>query len=274
MKSRIIRIIPYLFTVVLIVVMASNFKTALAGEEIDPSDPTKVYSYAGGGVKYNDYTNGEHMTELRATGNFALAKSDMAMFEFGYGWHSGDKIEGSNSGFTNARLRWFHLFDMDYSVLKGYRGWATQVDLQFAGELKGTDGQNTVSIGALPAFGISEDWSTFIALNLVNSWDKKFEKYNGVGISIAPLLVYSPDYLWEGAYFQIWPNYTYFIGGELEGEGSGNLDITTGGPVTEIIMWSVAFQQNFDVDLKTYRRGEDTGIKNDWNVFFNITRYF
>ena len=39
-------------------------------------------------------------------------------------------------------------------------------------------------------------------------------------------------------------------------------------------MWSVAFQQNFDVDLKTYRRGEDTGIKNDWNVFFNITRYF
>lgn len=140
--------------------------------------------------------------------------------------------------------------------------------------LKGTDGQNTVAIGGLPAFGISEKWSTFVAVNVVNTWDKNFERWNGIGLSLAPLLVYTPENWWPGAYLQVWPNYTYFFSGELDGEGSANLDVTTGGPITETIMWAITFQHNFDVDLRTFRRGIDTGLKNDWNIFFNITRYF
>ena len=63
--------------------------TASAEDQIDASDPTKIYTYAGGGVKYTDYTNDESMWEIRATGNLGLSDSDMVMFELGYGWHDG-----------------------------------------------------------------------------------------------------------------------------------------------------------------------------------------
>ena len=259
-----------------IVAIAASFSTLCAEEAIDASDPTKVYTYAGGGVKYTDYTNDESMTEIRTIGNIALSDNDMLMFEIGYGWHKGNnEIEGDDSGVTNGRLRWFHLFDMDYTVASGYRGWAIQVDLQTAGWVKGTDGQNVLSIGALPAFGINEKWSLFVAMNIVNSWDKEFKYYNGMGVNVSPLLVYAADW-WEGSYVQIWPGYTYFVSGELGDTetGSGNLDITTGGAITDTIMWSLTYQKNFDVDLKTYRRGSDTGLVNDQNIFFSVTTYF
>lgn len=259
----------------LVTLLLASSAVLHAEEAIDASDPTKIYTYAGGGIKYTDYTNDERMTELRALGNIALSQSDMLMFEIGYGRHNGNKISGDNSAITNGRLRWFHLFDMDYSVTAGYRGWATQVDLQIAGSLKGTDGQNSLSIGALPAFGINEKWSLFVALNVINSWDKKFKKYNGMGLNISPLFVYSADW-WEGSYLQIWPGYTYFVSGELGDNetGSGNLDITTGGNITDSIMWSLTYQKNYDVTLRSYKRGKDTGLNNDQNIFFSITTYF
>lgn len=244
-------------------------------EAIDASDPTKIYTYAGGGVKYTDYTNGDSMWEIRATGNIGLSKKDMLLFELGYGWHDGSEANGTKDGndLTNSRLRWFHIFGMDYSVTRGYRGWATQLDLQIAGSLVGTDGQNVVTAGALPAFGLTDSLSLFVALNWVNSWDKDLENYNGMGLGIAPALVYTPDW-WTGSYVQIWPNYTRFFTDELAGEGAGNLDVTTGGSITPKLLWSVTFQQNLDKDLKTFRRGGDTGLKNDWNMYFNITSYF
>lgn len=163
---------------------------AFAEEEgIDGSDPTRIYTYAGIGPKYTDYTNNESMWELRASGNIGLGERDMLLFALGYGWHDGDAVPEKNEGLTNARLRWFHVFDMDYTVASGYRGWATQVDFRIAGELKGTDGQNVVAFGALPVFGINEKWSFYLPLNLVNSWDKKFEYWNGTGLGVAPLLV-------------------------------------------------------------------------------------
>jgi len=274
MKSLTLRSISCLLYFLLVPIIGVHFNPAYAKEEIDPSDPTKIYTYAGGGVKYTDYTNGESMIEVRATGNVAASDSDMVMFELGYGWHDGDLVPGDNSDFTNARIRWFHLFPMDYSIVTGYRGWATQIDVQLAGALKGTDGQNTISVGALPAFGLNEQWSFFLAMSVVNTWDKNFDEYNGLGVNLAPLLVYTPDFLWEGAYFQIWPAYTYFISGELKDEASGNFDLTTGGPITDTVMWAVTFQSLFDEDLRSFRRGRDTGLKNDWNVFFNITAYF
>jgi len=187
--------------------------------DIDASDPTKIYTYAGAGVKYTDYTNGESMQEVRATGNIGLGSSDMVLFELGYGWHDGDSVPGDDNGLTNGRLRWFHLFKMDYSKVSGYRGMATQLDLQIAGALKGTDGQNVVSAGVLPAFGISDLWSFYCAFNLVGSWDKKFENYNGTGAGIAPRLVFTPDW-WNGSFVQLWPNYTVLHGGAA-GRGVG-----------------------------------------------------
>jgi hypothetical protein len=255
------------------------FNTILPGatfaeEKIDASDPTKIYSYAGAGIKYTDYTNDESMWEIRATGNLGLSASDMVMFELGYGWHNGDLVAGDNNDLTNARLRWFHLFKMDNSVTSGYRGLATQIDLQVAGGLKGTDGQNTLVFGALPAFAINEQWSFYLAINAVNTWDKEFKNYNGFGIGAAPLLVFVPEKWWPGAYLQIWPNYTAFVSGELSGDGSGSFDVTTGGTITQTVLWSVTGQKNIDKDLRAFRRGKDAGLKNDWNLFFSITTYF
>ena len=98
----------------------------LAEEEaIDASDPTKIYSYAGGGLKYTDYTNNESMLEVRAMGNFGFGDNDAVMFETAYDFHDGNGIPGDSNAITNIRLRWFHSFDLDSSVVSGYRGWAT-----------------------------------------------------------------------------------------------------------------------------------------------------
>jgi len=267
--------VKYIIVVLTFLFITVSSPLLAQDKEIDASDPTKIYTYAGGGVKFTDYTNGDSMWEMRATGNIGVTANDMVLFEIGYGWHDGDSANGTRDedDITNARLRWFHLFDMDYSVTSGYRGWATQLDLQLAGSLVGTDGQNVVSAGVLPAFGLSKSWSLFLPVNWVNSWDKRFENYNGMGIGIAPLLVYTPDW-WAGSYVQIWPNYTRFFTNELDGEGSGTFDVTTGGQITRTLLWSVTGQKNLDKDLNAFRRGRDTGAKNDWNVFFNITAYF
>ena len=84
------------FLVLLAVAAAST--TYAADEAIDASDPTKIYSYAGGGIKFTDYTNNETMTEIRANGNLGFGPKNMVMFEPGYGFHDGDlKNEGAGN---------------------------------------------------------------------------------------------------------------------------------------------------------------------------------
>ena len=101
---------------------------AFAEGEIDASDPTKIATYAGPGVKFTDFANGDSLLELRATGNIGLGDNDMVMFELGYGSNNGTISAGqSDSGLTNGRARWFHLFEMK-PVVSGYRGMATQID--------------------------------------------------------------------------------------------------------------------------------------------------
>jgi hypothetical protein len=61
--------------------LAMPAQSVLADESVDATDPTKIYSYLGAGLKYTEYTNGEFMWELRATGNIGLTESDMLLFE-------------------------------------------------------------------------------------------------------------------------------------------------------------------------------------------------
>lgn len=258
----------------LILVSWMSLSSTSYAETIDASDPTKIYTYAGGGVKYTDYTNGASMTELRATGNIGLSKSDMMLFELGYGTHSGPPAAGTNTALTNSRIRWFHLFKMDYGVAKGYRGWASQVDLQIAGELKGTNGQNVLALGGLAAFGINDKWSFFTGANLVNAWNKSFDTWQGSGVAATALWVYSPEKWWKGAYLQIWPSYTRFVSGPNDGQASSNIDLTTGGSITETLVWSATFQQNLDANFGLLPTGSGTGLNNNWNIFFNVSKYF
>ena len=247
---------------------------APADDEIYASDPTRIYTFLGGGLKYSDYTNNESMTELRLTGNWGIDYNDAVLFEVGYGWHDGDAVPGADSGVTNLRVRYFHLLPIDYDLVRGYRGMGLQFDLRFAGELKGTDGQNVLSAGAMPSFGLAPDWNLYLTAGVVGAWDKSFAKFNGAGVSVSPKFVYSPETLWPGAQFQLTPTYQYFMTGALQGDGSGEVEINIGGEFTPTIMWDLVGEVNFDKDLKTLRRGRDTGLENDWNVFFNVTTYF
>ena len=250
---------------------------ALAEEAVDASDPTKIYSYVGPGYKYTKYGNGDYLQELRIVGNIGLSDSDMVLFELGYGDYNGSLLPGEkDSGVTNGRGRWFHLFDMDYSILSGYRGWATQLDLQFEGSVKWTKDSNTLALGALPAFGINEQWSFFLPINFVSTWGEDFDKHQGNGISIAPLFSYSPaNPPWAGFFMQIWPSYTAYLSGDLDGEGGANLDVTVGGSPSDKTVLSVTAQQNFDKDVKLFSPspGASSG-PNDWNIFASLNFYF
>ena len=270
------RLIPMYFPLLAVVtsLMLCTSITVLANESVDATDPTKIYTYVGTGLKFTDYTNDETMTELRMTGNVGLTASDMILFELGYGWHDGDLIPGSNSGFTNFRGRWFHLFEMDYELIGGYRGMGTQIDLQLAGGLKGTDGQNLLSAGLMPVFNLNADWNLYLQLNAVSTWDKYFKEWNGGGAGVTTQFIFSPETWWPGAQVQITPTYNYFLVGDLQGDGSGNIDVNVGGAITPTTTWDVIYQLNFDIDLNTYRHDQTKEMKNDWNIFVNITSYF
>ena len=267
----------HMYRLTLALILCALFSAAplaATAEEIDASDPTKIYTYLGGGLKYSDYTNGESMLELRATGNWGVDDNDSVLFEVGYGWHDGNLVPGADSAMTNLRIRWFHMLPIDYSIVRGYRGMGLQLDLQFAGELKGTDGQNQIAAGLMPAFGINEEWNLYLMANAVAVWDKSFARFNGAGVSLAPKIVFSPEGWWPGAQFQFTPMYTSFLTGHLQGSGSGNIEFNVGGEFTPTVMWDVIAESNFDKDLNTLRRGRDTGLENDWSIFFNVTTYF
>jgi hypothetical protein len=246
---------------------------SFAEDTIDTTDPTRIYSYLGGGPKYSNYTNGEHMWEMRITGNWGIDENDMLLGEFGYGRHSGESESGDQYDWTNSRIRWFHLFNMDYELPQGYRGMGLQVDAQLAGSLKGTDGQNVLTVGAMPVWALTPEWNLYWTISAVGAWDKEFSNYNGSGGGTEIQLIFNPDW-WHGAQLRITPSYRYFVTGELEDEGSGSLDINLGGQVNDLTAWDITAQKNFDTDLRSFRRGRDTGLENDFNIFFNLTVYF
>ena len=244
-----------------------------AEEVVDAADPTKIYTFLGGGPKYISFTNGEYIWEARLIGNLGLGAHDMVLFEAGYGRIDGNDVFDADSDWTNTRIRWFHLFDMDYEAI-GYRGLGTQVDLQLAGSLPGTDGQNQLITGVMPTWNFTPNLSLYLSLNVANAWDKSFENYNGAGLGFDAQFIYNNDDWWPGAQIRLIPVYNYFFTGELEDEGSGSLDLNVGGQIRAGVMWDITYQMNVDKDLKTFRRGRFTKLENDWNVYINVTSYF
>jgi len=264
------------YSMLLVLCLALPFGSAFAKEaeqpkKIDASDPTRIYTYIGVGPKYTRYANGEHMIEGRVSGNIGM-QQDMVFFNIGYGRNKGTSVPGPSSGATNGRIRWFHLFEMDYNITHGYRGWASQVDLQIAGSLKGTLPQNVLSLGGVIGYGLNERWSLFLMGNVVNGIQKHFKHYNGMGLGFNPLLVCKLDDWWEGGYIQFWPGYVRFLSGRLKGTGSSNLDFTLGGKITPTVTWTWQNQINGDKSLR--RRKASDGLANDWNTFFYVTTYF
>ena len=265
-----------ILAVVAIVVIVPRFgwTQEIESDQIDASDPTKIYTYAGGGLKYNEYTNGEYMIEARAIGNVGLSEDDMVLFEFGYGWHQGDLVPGDDNALTNIRLRYFHVMSMDRDVVRGYRGTTLSLDVQLQGELKGTDGQTVIGIGLMPVYGFSEEWNLYLTFNGILTANERMSDFTGAGAGVNAQFIYSNDDWWPGAQVRIIPDYKYIVSGDLDGEGDGTLELNVGGEFTPTVMWDVTGEINFDEDFHSLQRGVETGLKNDWNVFFNVTTYF
>ena len=143
--------------------------------------------------------------------------------------------------------------------------------------MAGLFGQLLDSLDTLTNFlliQVSAALNLYLALNGIAAWDEKFQNFSGAGVSISPRFVFSPDDWWAGAQIQVVPDYKYFLTGALDGEGDATLEINVGGQFTPTIMWDVIGQKNYDLDLRSLNRGADTGLKNDWNIFINVTTYF
>ncbi len=174
---------------------------------------------------------------------------------------------------TDGRVRWFHIFSMDYGKM-GYRGWATQIDAQFQGSLKGTNGSNNLSLGGVAAYGLSPNWSLFLMGNLVNNWNKDFKDHQGVGLNLSPLLVYKNDKWWDGAYVRLWPTYTRFVSGKLDNSGGATMQISVGGRITPTKTWVVVVRKNYDKDLNGLKNVNDSVLVADWDILVSLSTFF
>jgi hypothetical protein len=238
-------------------------------QQIDASDPTQIVTFLGAGPKVTRYTDDANINEIRVSGTFGIGKKDMLIFETGYGHHTAEH----ESGLTNTQVRHFHLFKMDNEIKRGYRGWGSSIDLNLAGELKGMDGQNSLAIGASPAFALGGDWQLYPIVMLLNSWDKRFAHYNGGGVNFSPLLSKSFDW-WDGSFISIWPQYNRFYWGELSGNGGGQLQLIVGGKFTDTFIWKVIGYEMFDKDFRAFKHDEGFPAKADRALHFRVESYF
>ncbi len=127
----------------------------------------------------------------------------------------------------------------------------------------------------MPAFGINAEWAFYLPVNYVSTWNRDFNRHTGHGVSIAPMAAYAPERgLWPGFFVQIWPSYTRYFAGDLDGEGGANVDVTIGGSPSETVVVTAVIQKNFDKDFNGFRRPGAPPGANDWNIFVSASWYF
>jgi len=238
-------------------------------KQIDASDPTRIVTFLGVGPKITNFVDGSQINEVRVAATVGLGAKDMLTGEIGYGHHTGDK----KSGMTNAQFRHFHLFKMDNSIEQGYRGWGSSVLLNLAGDLRGMDGQNSLGLGASPAFALGNDWQLYPIAMVLNSWDKEFSHYNGGGLNLSPMITKKIDW-WDGGFIAIWPKYNRFLWGGLSGAGGGEIQMTVSGKFTPSLIWRLQGFHMFDKDFRGFdhKNGFDSTAKN--SLFFRVESYF
>ncbi len=238
--------------------------------QIDASDPTRIVTFIGLGPKYTQYVDNSNVKELQFSLTVGLGLKDMIMVEGGYGNQSATK----KYGMTTTDIRHFHLFKMD-QVDKGYRGWGSAFQLNLAGTLPGTDGQNLLGLGATPAFALGGGIDLYPVAMVMNSWDKGFGTYNGGGLNFSPMLSIKMDY-WDGAFVNIWPQYTRFFWGNLGDldAGGGQLRLVTGGKFTPTLLWRALAFYPFDKNLRGYDYKGGFDPRGRQAYLFRIEQYF
>ncbi len=272
--SRPARVIALLFLVLLVPYLfaGSALASGQGGEKqkIDASDPTRIVTFIGLGPKYTQYVDGSNVKELQFSLSMGLGVKDMISVEGGYGYQSATR----QYGWTNIDIRHFHLFRMD-KVDKGYRGWGSSFQLNIAGSLPGTDGQNLLGLGGSPAFALGNGMDIYPIVMVMNSWDKHFGHYNGGGLNFSPLLSIKMDY-WDGAFINIWPQYTRYFWGDLGklDAGGGQLRLVTGGKITPTLLWRLLAFYPFDKNLRGYSHNGGFDPRGRQAYLFRIEQYF
>ncbi len=241
---------------------------------IDTADPTRIYTGIGFSTGTSEYENGESRQELRGNISWAISDEDMLQIESGYGRHESDTVGGDETGLTRTRIHYRQRLPFDDSLQHGFRGMAFQMELQLSGELAGTDGQTILSGGGTPAIRAGKSLDIYLAVDLINSFDKNFQNYNGSGFEVAPLFSYNPDYLWPEAAFQIEPSYTQYVVGQLAFGNSRNLKIACRGTLFTTLNWSLSAEKHAGRDLLTYRGDNSTDLKHDWSAAFQLLAVF
>jgi hypothetical protein len=123
----------------------------------------------------------------------------------------------------------------------------------------------------MPVCGFSEEWNLYLTFNGILTLNDTLSDVSGSGAGINAQFIYSNEDWWPGAQVRIIPDYKYIVTGDLDGEGDGTIELNVGGEFTRTVMWDITGEINFDEDFFSLKRGVDTGLKNDWNVFFNVT---
>lgn len=260
----------------LCICISLTFTTQVVAREnaIDTADPTRIYTGVGVSAGSSTYENGESRKELRGSFSWAITTADMLQIESGYGRHESNTPGGDTSGLTRTRLYYRQRLPFDDSLQDGFRGMAFQAGLILSGDLKGTDGQTILSLGTVPAIRISDSVDFYPVVDVINSFDKNFRNYNGAGFDFAPILSYSPDYLWPGATLQIEPSFTQYVIGQFAFGNSRNLKIACGGTLFTTLNWTLSAEGHDGRDLLTYRGDNSAGLKHDWSTAFELLATF
>lgn len=261
-----------LFT--LFIILAFSNLASARDNGINTTDPTLIYSGFGVSAQQVEYKNGDSRQEVRGAFAWTLNAEQMLLLEAGYGRHDDGTPGGETNDLTRSRLMYRQRLPFNDNLTTGFRGMIFEADLNFSGELAGTDGQTLLRVGATPAVGISESFDFYPAVRVVNSFDKNFRHYNGAGFDLVLRLDYAPDYLWPGALFQLEPGYSQFAIGQLAFKHFHDLRVAIGGNLFEALHWRLSADKQYGRQLSSWRGSNSAGMKEEWSAGLQILATF
>lgn len=240
----------------------------------DPSDPTRVDTRGGFGVKNTEYDPSGQLRELRAKIAVQLNPKDLVTIDIGVGKNLNVPGESDEFGLTDVRFRFFRMWNVDRSIVAGWQGWGTSLELQTPGNVPGTDGSGLVALGAMGALGLGSGFSAFLNPIVSTVWTRGFDQHLGIAARFDLFLTYKPGTLWTGAYFKLKPSVSYGLSDEIQDQGAANLEASVGGAFSRVLWWDIQARTFLEKELDRETEGRESGVADDWSLYLSLTYFF